>query len=167
MRRLPIELRDTVKEPIGSLARNDSELLRLLKGEHAIVSVGDRVTYTLLRNTIHPLIGIVDFIIERNPYSQEIEKTIRGFEATHIRVKNPSECISDELWDIIETCYHNREKGPFCIEVDGEEDLASLAAIYLAPSDVTVIYGLPNKGVVVVKATAENKRKVKTILDRM
>ncbi|MCX6665421.1 MAG: hypothetical protein NT038_05105, partial [Euryarchaeota archaeon] len=75
MRRLPIEFRDAVKEPIGSFARNDSELLRLLKGEHAIVSVGDRVTYTLLRNTIIPLIGIVDFIIERNPYSIEIEKT--------------------------------------------------------------------------------------------
>jgi uncharacterized protein (UPF0218 family) len=37
----------------------------------------------------------------------------------------------------------------------------------LAPPDVTIIYGLPNKGVVVVKASDENKQKVKEILDEM
>ncbi|MCK4902903.1 MAG: DUF359 domain-containing protein, partial [Thermoplasmatales archaeon] len=48
-----------------------------------------------------------------------------------------------------------------------EEDLASLAAIYMAPSDVTIIYGLPDKGVLVIKPTPENKRLVKEILDKM
>ncbi|MCK4233734.1 DUF359 domain-containing protein, partial [candidate division WOR-3 bacterium] len=33
--------------------------------------------------------------------------------------------------------------------------------------DVTIIYGLPNRGVVVVKPTEEHKRKVKEILDKM
>jgi uncharacterized protein (UPF0218 family) len=82
-------------------------------------------------------------------------------------VRNPAGVITDELWDAIETVLKHLEKGPFCIEVEGEEDLASLAAIYLAPGGVTVIYGLPNKGVVVVKATAAHKQKVKEVLDRM
>jgi uncharacterized protein (UPF0218 family) len=84
-----------------------------------------------------------------------------------LQIKNPPGIITDELWDAIKTVFKNLKNGPVCIEVDGEEDLASLAAIYLAPGGVTVIYGLPNKGVVVVKATTAHKQKVKEVLDRM
>ena len=82
-------------------------------------------------------------------------------------MKNPPGCISDELWDVIKFAYDNMLSCGLRIEVDGEEDLASLAAIYLAPQDVTVIYGLPDKGVLVVQPDHENKRKVKEILDKM
>ena len=67
----------------------------------------------------------------------------------------------------IATVFAYPDDGPYCIEVEGEEDLAALAAIYLAPPDVTIIYGLPNKGVVVVKATEAHKAQVKEILDKM
>ena len=53
------------------------------------------------------------------------------------------------------------------IEIDGEEDLAALPAILLAPGDVTIIYGLPDKGVLVVKPTPKNKQLVKEILNKM
>ena len=82
-------------------------------------------------------------------------------------IRNPPGCISDDLWNAIETAYDDLEKGSLLIVVEGEEDLAALPAIFLAPKDVTIIYGLPNKGVVVVKSTEENKRKVKEILDKM
>ncbi len=82
-------------------------------------------------------------------------------------VKNPPGCISDDLWSAIETAYKFLEKGSLRIEVMGEEDLAALPAIFLAPRDVTVIYGLPDRGVVVVKVVEENKRKAKEILDKM
>ena len=55
----------------------------------------------------------------------------------------------------------------FRIEIEGEEDLASLAAIFLAPSNVTVIYGLPDKGVLVVNPDSDIKRRVKEIIDKM
>ena len=53
------------------------------------------------------------------------------------------------------------------IEIEGEEDLAALPAIWLAPRDVTIIYGLPDKGVVIAKSNDENKKKAKEILDKM
>jgi uncharacterized protein (UPF0218 family) len=163
---LPDELKDTLKAHIGQLV-DEQGLLKLLQNEKYVVSVGDRVTYTLLKHGIAPVLCIVDYVLERKSYPSEMREMIQGFGKIRIQVRNPAGVITDELWDAIETVLKHLEKGPFCIEVEGEEDLASLAAIYLAPGGVTVIYGLPNKGVVVVKATAAHKQKVKEVLDRM
>ena len=163
---LPDDLKDTLKGYIGRLV-DEPELLQLLKKEEYIVSVGDKVTYTLLKHGITPVLCIVDFLLERKPYSPKMKAFIQKYGMVHLKIKNPPGTITDELWDAIKTTFKNLQNGPTCIEVDGEEDLASLAAIYLAPGGVTVIYGLPNKGVVVVKATTAHKRKVKEVLDRM
>jgi GTP-dependent dephospho-CoA kinase len=163
---LPEHLKDTLKGYIGQLV-DEPTLLKLLKKEKYIVSVGDRVTYTLLKNDIHPILCIVDFILERKAYPLEMKHLIEGYGKLHLKIKNPQGTITDELWDAIKTVMQNLENGPVCIEVDGEEDLASLAVISLAPGGVTVIYGLPNKGVVVVKATTAHKQKVKEVLDQM
>jgi len=163
---LPDDLRDTLKEPLGPLV-DEQELLKMLSHEKYIISVGDMVTYTLLNNDINPAICIVDFIQKRKQYSPEMKKKIKEFDAKDIQVNNPAGTITDELWKTIELVYKKRNNGRFRIEVNGEEDLASLAAIYLAPSDATIIYGLPNKGVVIVKATTAHKNKVKQILDKM
>jgi len=46
--------------------------------------------------------------------------------------------------------------------------LATLPSIYLSPNrDVTIIYGMPDKGVVIVKTNELNKLKAKKILDKM
>ena len=166
MYRLPDDLKNTLKGYIGNLV-NEPELLQLLKKEKNIVSVGDKVTYTLLKHGITPVLCIVDYKLERKPYSLEMKTIIQKLHATHLQIKNPPGTITDELWDAIKTVFKNLKNNPVCIEVEGEEDLASLAAIYLAPGGVTVIYGLPNRGVVVVKTTATNKQKVKEVLDRM
>jgi uncharacterized protein (UPF0218 family) len=163
---LPEDLKDTVKGYIGQLV-DEPRLLKLLKKEKSIVTVGDKVTYTVLKHGFTPLLCIVDFILERKPYPAEMKTLIQGFGQVHLKIKNPPGTITDELWDAIQKVYQNPQNRPVCIEVDGEEDLASLAAIYLAPGGVTVIYGLPNKGVVVVKATEAHKQKVKEVLDKM
>jgi uncharacterized protein (UPF0218 family) len=163
---LPNDLKDTLKGYIGRLV-DEPGLLQLLKKEKCVVTIGDRVTYTALKHGITPVLCIVDYILERKPYPPEMKAVIQGCKGIHIQIKNPPGTITDELWDAIHTVFQNLRKTPVCIEVDGEEDLASLAAIYLAPRGVTVIYGLPNKGVVVVKATTAHKQKVKEVLDRM
>ncbi len=163
---LPDELKDTLKGHIGQLV-NEPELLKLLKKEKYIVAVGDKVTYTLLKHQITPILCIVDFLLERKPYPVEMKTLIQKCDMIHLKVKNLPGTITDELWNAIKTVFQNLKQGPVCIEVEGEEDLASLAAIYLAPGGVTVIYGLPNKGVVVVKSTTAHKKKVKEVLDKM
>jgi uncharacterized protein (UPF0218 family) len=166
MYRLPDNLKDTLKGYIGDLV-DEQGLLKLLTKEKYIVSVGDKVTYTLLKHGITPILCIVDYKLERKSYPLEMKTFIQKFITRRLQIKNPPGTITDELWDAIKTIFQNLSNRPVCIEVDGEEDLASLAAIYLAPRGVTVIYGLPNRGVVVVKATTSNKQKVKEVLDRM
>jgi len=166
MRVLPDNLRDLLKEPIGQLV-NEKELLELLKDEKHVVSIGDQVTYTLLKHEIEPFFCIVDYKTRRGGCSTDIVDLIKSYGKKSIVVNNPPATISDDLWNVIQIAYENLENDSLRIEVEGEEDLASLAAIYLAPPDVTIIYGLPDKGVLVVKPTDDNKRKVKEILDQM
>ena len=166
MRVLPDNLRDFLKQPVGQLV-DEKELLELLQNETYIVSIGDMVTYTLLKNEIEPIFCIVDYKTRRGECSSEMIELIKSFGNKSVIVENPPATISDDLWNVIEMAYENLKIGSLRIEIEGEEDLASLAAIYMAPSDVTIIYGLPDKGVLVIKPTPENKRLVKEILDKM
>ena len=167
MRVLPDDLRDILKEPMGKLV-NETQLLKLLGDEDYIVSIGDQVTYTILKNGIEPIFCVVDYKTRRGEFPLEFIQIIKTYGDEVVKVENPQGCITDELWEAIENAF---EKAENCIttriEVDGEEDLASLVAIFLAPLDVTIIYGLPNKGVLVVKPTTENKEKVCEILNQM
>ncbi|RLF28209.1 MAG: DUF359 domain-containing protein [Thermoplasmata archaeon] len=168
MHKLPSQIRRKLREPIGKLITDEKKLIKLLKKEKHVVSIGDLVTYTLLKNNINPVICIVDYIIKRKKYSStNMKEAIQQFKGKHIKIRNPPGFITDELWKAIESAYKELDKNHICIEVEGEEDLAALPAILLAPKDVTIIYGLPNKGVLVVKATSEHKKKVKEVLDKM
>jgi uncharacterized protein (UPF0218 family) len=166
MRVLPKNLRNFLKEPMGQLV-NEKKLLNLLKNEKYIVSIGDLVTYTILKNHIEPIFCVVDFKTRRGECSQEIVELIKSYGKKSIVVKNSPGTISDDLWKIIKFAFEKLEDISLRIEIEGEDDLASLAVIFLAPKDVTIIYGLPDKGVLVVKPTYENKEKVKEILDKM
>jgi hypothetical protein len=166
MRVLPKNLREVLKEPIGKLVDED-KLIDLLKNEKHVVSIGDQVTYTLLKNDIEPIFCVVDYKTRRGPCSDEVKNIIKSFGNKVFVVKNPAGCISDDLWNIIKFAFENPGSKKIRIEVQGEEDLASLAAIHMAPADVTIIYGLPNKGVLVVKPTDEIKKKVKEVIDKM
>jgi uncharacterized protein (UPF0218 family) len=167
MRVLPEDLRDILKEPIGKLV-NEKQLLEILSDEEYIVSIGDQVTYTLLKNNIEPIFCVVDYKTRRGEFPLEFIQIIKTYGDEVVKVNNPQGCITDELWEAIENAFEDSDDGITTrIEVDGEEDLASLVAIFLAPLDVTIIYGLPNKGVLVVKPTSQNKEKVCDILNQM
>ena len=163
---LPDDLRDALKKPFGQVVTED-ELLRIIPTIQDIVAVGDMVSYTLLNHGIIPWIYVVDYISKRKDFLPLMKKTLQQCPAQEIQVKNPPGMITDELWDTIKNAYLQERGHPIRIEVDGEEDLAALAAIYLAPSDVTVIYGLPNRGVVIANTTITLKNKVKEILEKM
>jgi uncharacterized protein (UPF0218 family) len=80
-------------------------------------------------------------------------------------VRNPSWEITVDLWRAIGEAFKTGDR--VLIEVQGEEDLAALACIAMAPDGSAVLYGLPDRGVVVVKASARARGQALDILRRM
>ena len=138
MYNLPEKLRDILNRPIGKLV-DEKKLLQILKNEEKIVSIGDVVTYTLLKNNFEPVFCIVDYKTQRGICEDRIIKVIKSYGKITIKVKNPPGFISDDLCEVIKIVIENIDNGPFRIEVEGEEDLASLIVLFFAPEDVTII----------------------------
>lgn len=156
-----------------------------------IITVGDLTTSSLITEEVIPSIAIVDLHIRRKRMFKHIEE-LKFPEPYHpIQVKNPRGNVSHDLFQTIAssiTLYiYNRQRQ--LIEVVGEEDLAVLPAILLAPLESMVIYGQPSfdssstssgfaqakpipqgealqnqEGLVVVEVTEEKKEEVRKIL---
>lgn len=163
--RLPDDLREELKRPIGLLLEEE-KLIAEVRKRRILVSVGDMVTFTLLRRDIEPRIAIIDYKCKRKACSEEVRDLLQGFGEVKIQVKNPASTITYELWDAVEKAYKICKEKTVCIVVDGEEDMASLVAIVLAPPAGTVIYGLPNKGIILVDVTDKEKNMVRKVLKR-
>jgi len=153
-------LRDEMREDVGQIVQTDG-LRAALLGAKFVVSVGDVCTQSLVDFGIFPKLAIIDGQTKRGPWEGRLAKA----HFTIIRVANPAEAISRELWGAVEKAYLMTEN--VLILVDGEEDLASLACIYLAPDGTTVIYGVPNRGVMVIKVDPSIRARTEGVLTKM
>ncbi|MBS3772852.1 MAG: GTP-dependent dephospho-CoA kinase family protein [Candidatus Thermoplasmatota archaeon] len=159
---LPPDKRGMLRQPIGAVLQEDE-----LDGElsRPLVTVGDMVTATVRRRGVEPDLAVVDYQVERSPCGPRVKQAVQDAGVTVRQVANPAGVITDELWQAIEAGLAGDTSTR--IEVDGEEDLASLAAIMLAPLGATVVYGLPSRGIARVTVTEDSKAKVKHVLQDM
>ena len=149
------EQREELRKPLGKVVKE----IKKEELHGMIISVGDAVTMWLDEHEIKPDISIIDYKIERKRHGKKFEN------GNVIRVKNPAGKITRQLWEAIRKAYEMKEK--VRIEVDGEEDLAALPAILMAPAGANVIYGLPSHGMVVVKVGEKEKEVVKKFIEEM
>jgi uncharacterized protein (UPF0218 family) len=159
---LPDDLRDEMKEVVGKIV-SEQDIPGEVEGSF-IVTIGDVVTLTLLELGFTPDISIVDYKTKRMPMS-EVKKKLSRFSQPEIHVVNPAAGITEELWLAIRDGYANPRN--LRIVVDGEEDLASLACIALAPDNTSVIYGIPNRGPMVLHVDQSLRSRVEKLLKRM
>lgn len=158
--RLPARLRGEMRDEAGRILQT-KELAEALAGAKAVVSIGDVCTDTILGLGIVPKLAIVDGQTKRGLWSARIDR--KAFRV--VNVQNPAETITRQLWAAIGDSY--KRDGSTLIIVDGEEDLASLACIYLAPEGTTVIYGVPNRGVMVIPVEAAIRSRTGAVLAKM
>jgi uncharacterized protein (UPF0218 family) len=126
-----------------------------------LITVGDVVTATALRYKIIPKLSIIDFKTKRDEVLPSLpEKWDRK-----LKVKNAPGSISVELWTTID--FALKSKGNTLIEVDGEEDLASIPAILMAPDGAIVIYGVPDKGIAVYEIGDNLRQLVSHEIERL
>ena len=167
---LPEEMRDELKEIMGDILRQE-ELAERLGPDDQIITVGDVVTLTLLEMGIIPGLSIVDHHTQRGSiqYGSDDEDDLRErlskFQQPVVNVKNPPGGITGQLFDAIQDGIDNMRQ--LRIVVEGEEDLASLVCISLAPDGTNVIYGIPFKGLMLLTVDAQIRERVGGILKKM
>ena len=158
-------LRSELKAPLGPIYTDATELLA--ETGQPLITVGDVVTYHVIEAGTTPVLALVDERTERSAVSEEIAGRLAdfdGFDRTE-ELSNPPATLSAELLSAIRTAIDSGKTT--LIEVDGEEDLATLPAVLVAPQGASVVYGQPGEGM--VHATVDEKRqeRVCDILSRM
>lgn len=159
---LPQNLRQELKKPLGKLVSDLDELNDIFKLRY-IISVGDKITESLLEKGILPDICVYDCKIKR--IKIKIPEIIKNLDAKEIHIKNPGSHLTQDAFKAIDKALASEVRTK--IVVDGEEDLITLVAINLAPISTLVLYGQPDQGIIVVEVNDNIKKKVEKILERM
>ncbi len=154
------EIKKYVKKPLGALI-NETKLRQNFKGN--VICVGDRVTLTCEKLGLTPKIAIIDYKVMRKKVSAKEKKQLQKIGSVKLGAKNPAGTISLEAWNVVEEALQIAGAN-IRIDIEGEEDLLTLAAILNADTGDTVIYGQPKMGIVVVKVTPEKKREIADLL---
>ncbi len=167
---LPAELRDELRKLHGKLYNGDgiettTNIIKDMDNCAKIISVGDIVTFNLLSAGLVPDLAIVDNRTKRNPVSDKITQGTKHGHFMTISVESPPGIITEELLEEIQAAMKSNR--PIQIVVKGEEDLAALPAIAMAPISSVIIYGLPDKGAVVVRVTEDKKKEIQSLLNKM
>ena len=162
--KLPDSLRDQLKTPLGILLPigqdNKENIQKYLSDNSYIITVGDRTTEKMIEYGIIPSLQIIDGFEKRK--QREFPKLGN---ASELMIDNPAAEITLQSIEIIKKAFEMTP--PIRLTVNGEEDLLVLPVCIHAPKNSVVLYGQPNKGLVLVEINTEIRNKAQTLLDMM
>jgi len=155
------ELRKELSGPFG-IIMNTRQISKKIRKDETIYAIGDITVATLLELGYAPKVAIFDYKTERKTSNLPIiRKTYRN----PICVRNPRGVLSAALMNTVGRV--SMMKSPVGIRVYGEEDLASLACIHFAKRGDLVMYGMRNRGIIVIRVNQKMKRYVIKIFNIM
>ena len=151
-RKVPDKNRELFKEPLGRDLKEEE--MKVIGKKPKMITVGDKVSLTAIKQGIIPDLSIYDGKTERRVMTEfaDIVKK-EGWDETV--VKNEAGTITAELITAIKNALNGKKE---IIRVEGEEDLAVLPCILLFPEGTNIIYGWPGKGMKLI-VTDDNIRK--------
>jgi len=173
---LPAAARDAFKEPMGPVFTAADALLAAVGRAHErhgdtagtpfLIAVGDVVTYHLLEAGRVPDVALVDGRTKREAVDEAIRDRVldQGTDADIRTVSNPPGELSRELLAALADAVD--ADGPVSLHVDGEEDLAVVPALLVAPAGGSVVYGQPDEGMVHVPVSPQTRVEARTLLSR-
>jgi len=163
---LPESLKEKLRKPLGRVFSNTKELIKFIKEKNKefIFTVGDIVSYHLIKNKINPHLLIFDLKTKRGEVDKEVKKTFESFFPNEI-VNQPGTISKEAFLTIktgVEKILSKNEKQK--VFVEGEEDLLALPVILFSPLNSLVFYGHWQLGVVAVEVNEGIKNKVLKLL---
>lgn len=163
--KLPEKLRTQLKRPLGELIPDNEvtreSVFRLLPKKTYLITVGDATTEKMIRFDMLPSLHIIDNHEKREKRDLPTSEGI----VTQLSCDNPAAEITDQSINVIKKAFES--KPPVRIIVNGEEDLLVIPACIYAPENSVVMYGQPDKGLVVVRVDDEIRNKTQKLLDLM
>lgn len=162
--RLPKNLRDQLKKPLGILLL-DSDTTRINISKNIplgsfIITVGDATTEKMIKFGFNPSLQIVDSVEKRS--KRDLPE---GKAETILTCTNPAAEITSESISLIQKAFGMAP--PVRIIVSGEEDLLVLPVVVHAPGNSVILYGQPNEGLVIVNVTEEVRNRARSIMSSM
>jgi len=146
-------VRKALKRPFGLLVTNHlASRIRKLRPTK-LIAVGDRTSRDLEKIAD---VLVADGFVERTPVSLRFHAPII------LKAANAAGTISRNLDNAMRKAL--RFKKRVLVKVKGEEDLAVLPAVLLAPLNSVVAYGQPGDGAVIVRVTEKVKEKAARIM---
>lgn len=131
-----------------------------------VATVGDICTIKLIEEGIIPNLMIVDYKTKRSIKLAKMQLgVIENVKCKSVEVDNEPGTISQQLYFEIKNAI--KSKIMTKIIVNGEEDLATLPVIKHSKIGAKVIYGMPDKGMVVVDVNQQAKERANKLLERM
>ena len=164
---LPENLKEELRKPLGKVFKEVGEVIRFVKliKPVQIITVGDIISYHLIKNNIMPDLAIFDLKTRRGKVDEVIEKSLNCKLLN--KIANQPGTISKKAFltvkNAIQIFLTKKQKQK--ILVDGEEDLLALPSILCSPLGAVVFYGHWQLGVIGVKVNEEVKRKVISLLN--
>lgn len=146
--KLPEHVRLRFKKPIGKLYKHHEisfllkELRNYIINNYKVISVGDKVTKTLIENDIPIKLAIIDKKERRNYISLILPEYFNKV----IIAKNDAGSINFRLCKYIYECLIGEEST--LMYILGEEDLVGILVILLNIEKTIMVYGQPLEGIV-------------------
>ena len=156
---LPEKDRQVFKEPLGTELYDDD--LGSFHAQTALITVGDVVSLTFRRHGIRPFLSIYDGITERREMT-EFATLVEDEEKDE--VVNPAGRITREL---VESIRGRIEGTGGLIKVIGEEDLALIPAVLLAPMGTDIVYGWPGRCMMRITTDEGIRSKMEHLVSKM
>jgi len=160
-----------LKEPFGLLLENKSvskvKLYNSVKHAKLIVSVGDATTDRVNSYGIVPSVSVVDGKERREQRKKAGGDSLLPNRILQLRCSNPAGTISRGAVQVLCHALKASVTKPVRVIVEGEEDLLALPIFLLVPYGSVVLYGLPFKGIVIVKVDFKKRKRAKDLMESL
>jgi len=169
--KLPEYLREKLRENIGTIIEGSDYLsvalrtLNILRECGLVVAVGDVVCSSLIAGGEVPNICIIDGKSRRRELGTEVSEKLFNIV---LHARNPPGYITEEankkVQESIDEVLRSGLKLRVLLIIDGEEDLLALTALLSVRAGDCVTYGIPGRGITVIRVDDEIKDLVRSIL---